>query len=202
MSSMPFKVSPSTYSFEVIKDGLIKTGVASNGYDDFEFIGLESKKITKTETWVGSISFWETKLNEVCTQSLLISSSYVLIGASVDGNYTVFLDGMVGAQGSLVFVKYLKTGGSYTPPPPIINSNANLEILQYTMDGKPIVTNYRGVTETKSYWISGPISGLPSLPTAGTKESSNVLLQSVSISGHKVVNGTLYANVTETRNIY
>lgn len=202
MTSMPFKVSPTSYSFEVIKDGLIKTGVASNGYDDFEYIGVESKKITKTETWVGSIDFWETKIAEVCSQSLLISSSYVLTGASVDGSYTVFLGDEIGAQGSLVYVKYFKTGGSYTPPPPIINSNANLEILQYTINGKPIVTNYRGITETKSYWMSGPVSGLIGLPVAGTKESSNILLQGVSVSGHKVVNGTLYANVTETRNIY
>lgn len=199
MSLLPFKVSPSSYTFEVIKDGLIKTGVAANGYDSFEYIGINAKKYTKTETWVGDIAFWDSKIQEIYDQNLLITNYYVLTGVSVDGNYTLFLGESLAAQGSLTFTKYKKTGGIYTPPPPVENSNLNLEILQYTVDGDPIVTNYKGITETKNYWVKKPLAGGYSLPIAGTKESETVLLQSVSISGQKVINDELYINITETR---
>lgn len=202
-----YKQGPSSYSYEIINNGLIKVGIHSSGYDEFEYIGNDSLKITKTESYIADEDFWNSKIASLTSaninQSTITSSSYVLSAVNVDGSLIKFEDdpSNVYSKGSLTFFKYRKTGGAYTGDLEIENTNRNREILQYTIDGTPIIADYKGITKTRTYSTNAN-----TLPVAGTKIGSNsgngTLLQSVSTSDHKVVNGSVWKKVSVTEIVY
>lgn len=193
---MAEKNAPTSYSFEIIRDGLVKVGIHSSGYDEFVFVGENAKKVTKTESFIGDVAFWNGKIldleNSNPTIDSITSRSYITTAVNVDGNYLSFGGGEILATGSISYTKYERGDTpSYDGEAEIINVNDNIEILQYTIDGIPIITKYKGKTINRQY------STTEDPPIAGVRDG-NTLTQSVSTSSHKVVDGQIWKRISIT----
>lgn len=189
-----------TYSFEIIKDGLVKIG-EKKGIPVFEFIGEGALKEIRTANYVNTYAWWEQKLDKFVEQTEIeaVPNDWAIMSINIDASYYFFIDGNeIYVGGSITEFKYNVLETKYTGIPKLTNSIVNKEIISYSIEGSPNYIEYKGITKTEQYSFSGDEMEI----FAGTKIDGNTLVSSVSVGDQKYIGDTLWRTVSTTKIIY